>query len=111
MAVATAIQSTRGNLVSEEQAEPKVDEYKFKAIGGLWKRPEGSKSIATGSITVNGRKVKVVVVQFARKHAEGAKVPDWTIKAEVPFDLDLGVAPPKSEEAGGREPSDSQEQE
>lgn len=94
--------------MSDEQAEPRVDEFKFKSIGALWKRPEGSKSIATGSIEVDGRTIKVAILRFTRTLKSGKQPPDWSIHAEVPFDLNLGRSA-RAEEPAQSEPSDSQE--
>jgi hypothetical protein len=78
--------------VSDDQ-EPRADDVAFKAVGALWINKKGTVSIATGSIEVMGRKVKITVLPNKRKESDAnanPKWPDWNIKAEVPYDLDMG---------------------
>ena len=78
--------------MSEDQ-EPKVDDVAFKRIGALWINNKGTVSIATGSIEIQGRKVKLTILPNKRKLSDpnaNQRWPDWNINAEVPYDMDLG---------------------
>jgi hypothetical protein len=79
--------------MTDEEQVPKADDVAFKAVGALWLTTKGTVSIASGSIEVQGRKVKIVVLPNKRKldvPGSNERWPDWNIKAEVPYDLDMG---------------------
>jgi len=79
----------------------------FKQIGGVWLSQQGKASIGTGSITVDGRKVKIVVLPNKRKTE--TKHPDWILKANVPNDMNMGFSPDTQSAPSPQEPSDAQE--
>jgi hypothetical protein len=87
--------------VPEEEQIPKADEVAFKPVGALWPNTKGTVSIATGSIEIQGRKVKLTVLPNKKKSGDpnaNPKWPDWIIKAEVPYDMDLGYRKKAQEE-------------
>ena len=77
-----------------DEEEPRVDESKFKNVGALWPNTKGTVSIATGSITIDGRVIKLTVLPNKKKEGPDAaahpKWPDWIIKANVPYDMNMG---------------------
>ncbi len=90
--------------------EYKTDlDTKFMPIGALWNSPPGKKSVASGSIYINGRKVRIIVLVMDEKTKAKLKTdrkPDLTVMADVPNDMDLGFrtfreeADPQRDEPG-----------
>ena len=76
-----------------ENEEPRVDESKFKNVGGLWPNKKDTISIATGTITVDGRPIRLTILPNKKKSGpDGAahpNWPDWIIKANVPYDMNI----------------------
>lgn len=87
--------------MTEEEQIPKADDVAFKPVGALWPNEKKTVSIATGTIEVMGRKVKIVVLPNKKKLDDpqaNPRWPGWIIKAEVPYDLDMGYRKKAQEE-------------
>ena len=73
--------------------EPNLD-TKFAPIGALWQSDPGKKSIASGSIYIQGRKIRVVVLQMSEKtkaRMTTKNKPHWQVCADIPYDMDMGL--------------------